>query len=371
VKFFFGGPHRKVGTEPARMSVFRRGVKIRKGALHDELSSSSEDDDDDEVESQTEEERSDDEDQKEDEKAEESDDSEVDLGWRYTPKPEEELPPQIAAMQKKMQRMKEIKEKRESKVAEDEDEVEEEEEDDDEVGQKDVPVDDGEIRYPLTCAICDKVLFTKQSAEEHMNSKGHKKNEELFNKHQKVSKRTAEQVDKLKARNQRKKEKRMQRRQQERDNTPHVWGDHKFPGKNGGKGGGAAGQKPKAMSQPPAERKGAQGTDGGPDHNKKRKAESGEPKEQRNTPAAAAEARTKAPANDAKKKGDEGKNAGGAAGEISSTKKAKTQPGEGKGTSTSGSDGRENEPQNSASKGKASAQMDKGSAKKIKPKAAA
>lgn len=93
---------------------------------------------------------------------------------------------------------------------------------------------DGPPQFPVTCQICEKILFTPETAELHMKSKKHKKNEEIFYKNEKKSKRTPEQIERLKARNKRKREKKMGKKgggDGDGDKPRHVWGEHKLPPK--------------------------------------------------------------------------------------------------------------------------------------------
>jgi len=162
------------------MSVFRRGVRVARGAAVDELPSDDSDSDseDDSTMSAREEE------------SDEDGQGPVNLGWKFEPDQHAESSSR-------------------------------DEEDDGDEG------DEGAPQFPITCAICTgKTLFRMKDVNDHMASKRHKKKEAEYELAQRKAKRTSEQIDKLKARNARKKQRKMEKKKSERT---HVWGQHKEP----------------------------------------------------------------------------------------------------------------------------------------------
>lgn len=208
---------------PFKMSVFRRGKKLAGGAMHEELSSSSDDDDSEEEKEVDGEEEAGSEGQEEDEEDDVEDSTNVDLGWHYEPEVEVQEEPKGKGRGGD-----------EHDSDSEEDDVREGDEDGD---RRERTAADGEVLFPVTCSICEKVLFNEKTAAEHMRSVRHLKNEQRFVQQQRSSKRTTGQIEKLQARNQRKKDRKNQKKQQGNTKT-HVWGQHKLPekGSTGGYG---------------------------------------------------------------------------------------------------------------------------------------
>ena len=77
-----------------------------------------------------------------------------------------------------------------------------------------------------------KTFFNLEQLQLHMVSKGHAKKQRVYDQGEKKFFRTAAQVAKLKARNQRKREKKLAKKREERGAQGHTWGEHRKPPKS-------------------------------------------------------------------------------------------------------------------------------------------
>jgi hypothetical protein len=97
---------------------------------------------------------------------------------------------------------------------------------------EDAEVDPSAISFPARCALCTKTFFNMEQLQLHMVSKGHAKKQRVYDQGQKKFFRSAAQVAKLKARNERKKQKKLAKQREQRKAPGHVWGEHKKPPKS-------------------------------------------------------------------------------------------------------------------------------------------
>jgi hypothetical protein len=197
------------------MSVFRTGLKIGKGATLDELEISDSDSSEDDINTQT------------DEDTESEDDEEE------------------RTVQKKSASLKSVSEPKKSTVSRSvvergnekkrgENDIENDEESEDEEARSgseaETSIDPNNIEYPVTCALCNRVLFNLAAVNQHMKSKAHIKKEAEMSKTEGV-KLSEEKIQKLKARSERKRQRRLERKKTERAAQGHVWGAHVKPEK--------------------------------------------------------------------------------------------------------------------------------------------
>jgi flagellar biosynthesis GTPase FlhF len=97
---------------------------------------------------------------------------------------------------------------------------------------EDAEVDPSAISFPARCALCTKTFFNMEQLQLHMVSKGHAKKQRVYDQGQKKFFRSAAQVAKLKARNERKKQNKLAKKREQREKPGHVWGEHKKPPKS-------------------------------------------------------------------------------------------------------------------------------------------
>ena len=224
------------------MSVFKRGLKLSKGATLDELEFSDSDSSDDDVSEKQ---------AAEDTGSEGQWDNLQDEGTASDEDEEESKP--------KGRANKETKRHDSTKGSERVLKLDEAEEDDEgDSDSQDAEQDPSKIEYPVTCSLCNKLLFDLASVNQHMASKAHIKKEALVAKKSRDN-LDPEKVQKLKARNERKRQRRLEKK---RAAHGHVWGEHVKPEKravtgstaansnNGLKKTDSAGQPRKSVEQP-------------------------------------------------------------------------------------------------------------------------
>ena len=105
-------------------------------------------------------------------------------------------------------------------------------ESDEDDAAEDAAVDPDAIAFPVQCGLCSKTFFNLEQLQLHMVSKGHAKKQRVYDQGEKKFFRTAAQVAKLKARNQRKREKKLAKKREERGAQGHTWGEHRKPPKS-------------------------------------------------------------------------------------------------------------------------------------------
>ena len=207
-KLVFGFSHVKLAVSCwCTMSAYRNAKKIAKGALPDE-----EADSDDDLNSENEEVSAD-----EGQDSEEEEDSDQEEG-------EDDSVDRVKAGLKWVKPGRAGAGDAGSDGSDDEDAEEEEEED-----------PNREIAFPAQCSLCNKTLFNMEQMNDHLTSKGHDKKQKQYDQSRIKFFRTSDQVAKLKARNQRKKDKKMAKKkevQQAQKANGHVWGEHKKPPKS-------------------------------------------------------------------------------------------------------------------------------------------
>jgi hypothetical protein len=223
------------------MSVFKRGLKISRGAVYDELGIS----DSDSSEGQSDDPK----DGTDDDSSEESDTEETNVTLKNAKE-------KVLSFEKPGKKFKKTPKDEEAEdhaeeAVDDEsgDDAEKEAAEDDDSK----PVDLNNIQYPITCSLCNRVLFDIQAVNQHMVSKSHLKKEALLAKEKKEA-LPADKVQQLKARNAAKRQRRIDRKRKERESKGHVWGQHVKPDKSKAACGGA-----EASTQPSGpDRRGAQ-----------------------------------------------------------------------------------------------------------------
>jgi hypothetical protein len=184
------------------MSVFKRGLKLSKGAALEELEFSDSDSSDGDVSEDKSEQHSGQEDESEDDGS------------------SEDRNEKISGTQSKSRTKR-----RQPEKTDDEDHDEEENE---EGSDEDTEADPSNIEYPVTCSLCNKLLFNLASVNEHVASKSHLKKEAIVAKKSRES-LPPEKVQKLKAKNERKRQRRLEKK---RMAQVHVWGEHVKPEKH-------------------------------------------------------------------------------------------------------------------------------------------
>ena len=193
-----------------QMSVFKRGLKLSKGTTLDELELS---DSDSDTGSEKQSESSEHIEQETDEESS-----------------EDELDNRPSVGKKDKRKRVPENEKRKEESENDDDEKSQVEEDSDDEGAEEKDADPSNIKYPVTCALCNRILFNLDAVNKHVASKAHLKKEAELAKKEKSS-LSDEKIQKLKARNERKRQRRLEKKRAERAAQGHVWGAHTKPEK--------------------------------------------------------------------------------------------------------------------------------------------
>ena len=196
------------------MSVFRTGLKIGKGATLDELEISDSDSSEDDVNAQTEEDTESENDEEEERTVQKS------AGSKSVKK---------SAISQPVAEKNNVRKRGKDQLDNDE-ESENEEEEARSGSEAEASDDPNNIEYPVTCALCNRVLFNLAAVNQHMQSKAHIKKEAEMSKTDGVT-LSEEKIQKLKARSDRKRQRRLERKQAERAVRGHVWGAHVKPDK--------------------------------------------------------------------------------------------------------------------------------------------